>query len=298
MNDEVTTTAPEPFRDVLRIDEGQLKDHLDQVVRDSVEQTLNALLDAEADALCGAQRYQRSPERRDTRAGHYTRRLHTKAGEVALQVPRLRKLPFETQIIARYQRRESCVEEALIEMYLAGVSVRRVEDITEALRGHARQPEHGQRAEPEDLRPHRGLAEPAARRRAPLRVPRRPLAEAELGRRGQERGRAGGRRRQRRRLPGAAGRDGRRQGGRGGLADLPAAPQGARPFGRAPGDLRQVPGPAGGAGGLLPRGRLAAVRRAFLSDRLHAGAVGEGQGGGGAAEGDPRPGGPGGGAAE
>lgn len=59
----------------------------------------------------------------------------TKAGEVDLNVPRLRKLPFETQIIERYRRRESSVEEALIEMYLAGVSVRRVEDITEALWG-------------------------------------------------------------------------------------------------------------------------------------------------------------------
>src|SRR5262249_56616738 len=46
-----------------------------------------------------------------------------------------RTLPFETQIMERYQRRESSVEEALIEMYLAGVSVRRVEDITEALWG-------------------------------------------------------------------------------------------------------------------------------------------------------------------
>ena len=59
----------------------------------------------------------------------------TKAGEVKLQVPRLRSLPFETQIIERYRRRESSVEEALVEMYLAGVSVRRVEDITEALWG-------------------------------------------------------------------------------------------------------------------------------------------------------------------
>ena len=59
----------------------------------------------------------------------------TKAGEVKLKVPRLRSLPFETQIIERYRRRESSVEEALMEMYLAGVSVRRVEDITEALWG-------------------------------------------------------------------------------------------------------------------------------------------------------------------
>jgi putative transposase len=121
--------------DVLRIDQGQLHKHLDQIVRDSVEQTLNALLDAEADQLCGAKRYERSPDRVDTRAGSYARKLQTRVGEVELQIPRLRKLPFETQIIERYRRRESSVEEALIEMYLAGVSVRRVEDITEALWG-------------------------------------------------------------------------------------------------------------------------------------------------------------------
>jgi putative transposase len=62
-------------------------------------------------------------------------RLQTKAGEVRLAVPKLRSLPFETAIIERYRRRESSVEEALIEMYLAGVSVRRVEDITQALWG-------------------------------------------------------------------------------------------------------------------------------------------------------------------
>ena len=63
------------------------------------------------------------------------RKLQTKAGEVELKVPRLRKLPLETAIIERYRRRESSVEEALVEMYLAGVSVRRVEDVTEALWG-------------------------------------------------------------------------------------------------------------------------------------------------------------------
>jgi putative transposase len=120
---------------VIRIDEAELRGHVDRVVRQSVEETLNGLLEAEADALCGAGRYERSPERVDTRAGHYSRKLLTKAGEVELNVPRLRKLPFETQIIERYRRRESSVEEALIEMYLAGVSVRRVEDITEALWG-------------------------------------------------------------------------------------------------------------------------------------------------------------------
>jgi transposase-like protein len=135
MNDGSDFHDVEKFAGVVRLDEGQLRSHVDGVVRDTVEQTLNALLEAEADALCGARRYQRSPERVDTRAGHYERQLHTKAGEVTLQVPRLRTLPFETQIIERYRRRESSVEEALIEMYLAGVSVRRVEDITEVLWG-------------------------------------------------------------------------------------------------------------------------------------------------------------------
>jgi transposase-like protein len=129
------SASGENFEGVIRIEEGKIRSHVDQVVRETVEQTLNSLLQAEADELCGAKRYARSPERLDTRAGHYERTLQTKAGEVSLQVPRLRNLPFETEIIERYRRRESSVEEALVEMYLAGVSVRRVEDITEALWG-------------------------------------------------------------------------------------------------------------------------------------------------------------------
>jgi transposase-like protein len=125
----------EAFPGLIRLDEGQVRRHVDQVVRQSVEETLNGLLEAEAEQLCRAGRYERTPDRLDTRAGHYARTLHTPAGEVTLKVPRLRSLPFETQIIERYRRRESSVEEALVEMYLAGVSVRRVEDITEALWG-------------------------------------------------------------------------------------------------------------------------------------------------------------------
>ncbi len=121
--------------EALRVDEGKLKGHVNEVVRSSVEATLNGLLEAEADSICRAQRYERSPDRVDRRAGHYERKLETQAGEVTLRVPKLRSLPFESAIIERYRRRESSVEEALVEMYLAGVSVRRVEDITEALWG-------------------------------------------------------------------------------------------------------------------------------------------------------------------
>ena len=135
----MTNVADEPkahvVPDVIRIDQEQVRSHVDEVVRSTVEETLNGLLEQEADQLCGASRYERSAERIDTRAGHYSRKLLTKAGEVKLRVPRLRSLPFETQIIERYRRRESSVEESLIEMYLAGVSVRRVEDITETLWG-------------------------------------------------------------------------------------------------------------------------------------------------------------------
>lgn len=119
----------------IEVKEEQIRSHLSEIVRGTVEETLNAMLEADADRLCRAGRYERSEERASTRAGSYNRRLHTQAGEVTLKVPKLRSLRFETAIIERYRRRESSVEEALIEMYIAGVSVRRVEDITEALWG-------------------------------------------------------------------------------------------------------------------------------------------------------------------
>ncbi len=134
--DSVTARMQEGAQvNLVQVNDSEVRGHVDAVVRQSVEQTLNELLDAEADQLCGAKRYERSPDRTDTRAGHYGRKLQTKAGQVDLKVPKLRHLPFETSIIERYRRRESSVEEALVEMYLAGVSVRRVEDITEALWG-------------------------------------------------------------------------------------------------------------------------------------------------------------------
>src|SRR6188508_1299641 len=77
-----------PMGQVIQIDEARIRDHLGEMVRGTVEETLNAMLDA-----------------------------------------------FQTAILERYRRRESSVEESLIEMYLAGISVRRVEDITEALWG-------------------------------------------------------------------------------------------------------------------------------------------------------------------
>jgi putative transposase len=76
----MTENTPSPLGNVITIDDERIKNHLDRVVRGSVEETLNALLDAEADRLCNAQRYERSEARRDTRAGHYERNLQGRRG--------------------------------------------------------------------------------------------------------------------------------------------------------------------------------------------------------------------------
>lgn len=120
---------------IIQLNEDLIKNNLKDLVRNSVEKTLNALLDHEADELVRAGKYERTGDRKDYRSGHYERNFGTTSGEVRLRVPKLKGIQFETAIIERYKRRECSVEEALIEMYLAGVSVRRVEDITELLWG-------------------------------------------------------------------------------------------------------------------------------------------------------------------
>ena len=121
--------------EIVQFNEEVIKEQIKELVRGSVEETLNELLEKEAEQLTRAARYERSEARQGYRSGHYDRNLTTTSGDVTLHMPRLKGVTFETAIIERYRRRESSVEEALIEMYLAGVSVRRVEDITEALWG-------------------------------------------------------------------------------------------------------------------------------------------------------------------
>ena len=77
------------IRKVNRRSEKEIVDHLSQLVRQSVADTINSFLDAEADANCQAGRYQRSPDRLNTRAGSYKRKLLTSTGEVELTDPRL-----------------------------------------------------------------------------------------------------------------------------------------------------------------------------------------------------------------
>lgn len=120
---------------ILQVDQAMLETTLDRMVRKSVEETLNAMLDAEADEITGAARYERSGERKAYRAGHYERDLTVKAGRMSLKVPKLKGAVFESAVIERYRRREESVEEALIDMYLAGVSTRQVDDVSQLLWG-------------------------------------------------------------------------------------------------------------------------------------------------------------------
>ena len=112
---------------IVQLNEEVIKGQLKELVRGSVEETLNELLEAEAEKLTQAARYERNEQRQGYRSGHYNRSLTTTSGDVTLKVPKLKGISFETAIIERYRRRESSVEEALIEMYLAvdGIYLRR-----------------------------------------------------------------------------------------------------------------------------------------------------------------------------
>ena len=118
---------------IVSVDEESLKGDLRELVRKTVQDTINALLEEEADEMVGAERYERTAGREAYRSGHYKRKLVTTSGEVVLDVPKLRDATFQTAVIERYRRRETSVEEGIIETYLAGVSTRRIEDISELL---------------------------------------------------------------------------------------------------------------------------------------------------------------------
>ena len=120
---------------IVTFDENAVRGELRELVRKTVEDTINALLEEEADDLVKAGRYERTAGREAYRAGHYERDLTTTSGQVTLKMPKLKGVRFATAVIERYKRRETSVEEAMIEMYLAGVSTRRIEDVSEILWG-------------------------------------------------------------------------------------------------------------------------------------------------------------------
>jgi transposase-like protein len=100
------------------------------------------LLEAGADRLCGAKRYEHTPDRVDIRAGYYERQFQTRAGEVTLKMPKRPSLPFETAIIERYKRRRPRSRRRCWRCITPGCRMHRVEDITETLRTHPIPDEH------------------------------------------------------------------------------------------------------------------------------------------------------------
>ena len=94
---------------IVQLNEEVIKGQIKELVRGSVEETLNELLEKEAESLTQAARYERSEARQGYRSGHYDRNLTMTSGDVTLHVPRFKGVPFETAIIERYRRRESSV---------------------------------------------------------------------------------------------------------------------------------------------------------------------------------------------
>ena len=99
---------------IVQLNEEAIKGQIKELVRGSVEKTLNELLEAEAEKLTQAARYERNEQRQGYRSGYYHRNLTPTSGAVPLKVPKLKGISFETAIIERDRRRESSVEEALI----------------------------------------------------------------------------------------------------------------------------------------------------------------------------------------
>lgn len=118
---------------IVRVNEGEVKGYLDKLVREAVVAVFENIMSEEAEEMICASRYERTEQRQDYRNGSRKRKVKLRIGEVELDVPRLRNLAFETMVIERYRRMEESLEEALIEMYLMGVSTRKVSDITDAL---------------------------------------------------------------------------------------------------------------------------------------------------------------------
>jgi putative transposase len=105
-------------------------------IRALVEKALQDVLEAEMDETLGAQKSERTEARLGYRAGYYTRTLVTRVGKLVLRVPQDRQGRFRTEVFERYQRSEKALVAALGEMYVQGVSTRKVKEITEELCGH------------------------------------------------------------------------------------------------------------------------------------------------------------------
>lgn len=108
------------------------EDFLRPLIREVIQQ----VLEAEMEEAVGAAKGERTPERQGYRSGYYGRTLVTRVGKLELRVPQDRQGRFRTEVFERYQRSEKALVSALTEMYVQGVSTRKVKAVTEELCGH------------------------------------------------------------------------------------------------------------------------------------------------------------------
>src|SRR4051812_18817836 len=106
-----------------------------EFLRQLVQRMLQHFLEAEMSVHLGAAHYERSEGRQGYRNGYKPRQLQTRVGTLTLRVPQDREGTFSTQLFARYQRSEKALVLALMEMYVEGVSTRKVAEVTEVLCG-------------------------------------------------------------------------------------------------------------------------------------------------------------------
>ena len=117
------------WKALLGADEGFMR----EVVREAVQEAL----EAEMTECLGAEKSSRSDGRKGYRSGYYKRDLVTRVGAIELRVPQDRQGLFSTEVFERYQRSEKALVDALIQMYVQGVSTRKVKEVTETLCGHS-----------------------------------------------------------------------------------------------------------------------------------------------------------------
>src|SRR3954464_5426094 len=129
----MTKSEPRPALAVVKDLIAAQPDSLREVVRAVMQEMLEAEM---TDAL-GAEKGERTPARLGYRSGYYTRTLVTRVGKLELRVPQDRDGRFSTELFERYQRSEQALVATLAEMYVQGVSTRKVKAVTEELCGHA-----------------------------------------------------------------------------------------------------------------------------------------------------------------
>ena len=106
-----------------------------EALRDLLQKMVQDILESEMEDFLEAEPYERTDTRRGYRAGYYTRRLETRVGTLTLRIPQDRQGNFKTELFERYQRSEKALVCAMMEMYIEGVSTRKVAKVTEVLCG-------------------------------------------------------------------------------------------------------------------------------------------------------------------